>query len=238
MREGRVFPNLSLPDRNELSEGVAIRRDRQQQLQVVTLPVYEAGNLAGIVRASESLRIIERPLRQLRWGLLVRSVLGLCIIVPAGIWLSRLAIKPFRQSYQRLRQFTADASHEMRSPLAVIQAGLDVMLERTEPIITPDRTSLTNMDSAAKQLRNLTEALLQLARLDRPAVKAQQLIPLHELLQDLVDAMERIADECGLQLTYSHLAAVTVRGTMLYWYSYFPICYKTAFNTPPGAEGL
>ncbi|MGV2830661.1 sensor histidine kinase [Myxosarcina sp. GI1(2024)] len=212
VREGRVFPNLSLPDRNELSEGVAIRRDRQQQLQVVTLPVYEAGNLAGIVRASESLRIIERPLRQLRWGLLVRSVLGLCIIVPAGIWLSRLAIKPFRQSYQRLRQFTADASHEMRSPLAVIQAGLDVMLERTEPIITPDRTSLTNMDSAAKQLRNLTEALLQLARLDRPAVKAQQLIPLHELLQDLVDAMERIADECGLQLTYSHLAAVTVRG--------------------------
>ena len=212
VREGKVFSSLPLPEAAELDVEGLVERDYQQQLYVATLPVYEEGSVAGIVRASEAVRVIEKPLTQLRWGLVIGGAVGLGAIVLSGLWLSRLALEPFVQSYRRLRQFTADASHEMRSPLAVIQAAIDMISDHSEGLPEAERANISRIGSATQKLRRLTESLLKLARSDETVKPTLQTIPLHELLQDLVDALEEVAAERGVQLLTRDLESVSVRG--------------------------
>ena len=49
-------------------------------------------------------------------------------------WLNFQAMQPIEESFQRLRQFTADASHELRSPLMAISTNAEVALTYPEGI--------------------------------------------------------------------------------------------------------
>ncbi|MGK7910464.1 MAG: sensor histidine kinase [Synechococcus sp.] len=212
IREGKVFSELALPEATTLSEVGILERDLQQDLYVVTLPVIQSGNIIGFVRASESLRILRIPLQKLRWGMVFGGAIGMGTIVLSGFWLARQALQPFVQSYQRLREFTADASHELRAPLATVQAGLDTLQATSEHWPETDLATLNSMDSATHQLRQLTDALLALARMDRPTALQEQDIPLQELLEDLVDIYEAMAEEQGVQLIYQSDKPATVHG--------------------------
>ncbi|GAC1466081.1 MAG: ATP-binding protein [Chloroflexota bacterium] len=66
---------------------------------------------------------------------------------------------------QRGRQFTSDASHELRSPLAVIRAEASLTLERPRPRAEYER-ALTVIDGQATTIEKLISALLLLARLE------------------------------------------------------------------------
>lgn len=211
VREGKLFPSDPLPDLASLDLEGMILHD-SQQLYVVVLPVFNDKKLLGIVRASEAKRILEQPLMQLRWGIAIGSGLSLGLIALSGLWLSRLALQPFLQSYQRLRQFTADASHEMRSPLSIIQVSADTMEEHREQLSASHQASLDKLKTASKRLRKLVEALLTLARSDEGATFLVETIPLQELLQDLVEALEVIADKKAVSLILEKTAPVFVKG--------------------------
>ncbi len=64
---------------------------------------------------------------------------------------------------ERERAFTRDASHELRTPIAVMLTGIE-LLEGQAGLSTQDRTRLDRIRSAAEQMRALTEGLLFLAR--------------------------------------------------------------------------
>ncbi len=212
VREGKLFPSEPLSDIASLDPEGILLQDAQQKLYVVVLPVFKDKKLLGVVRASESKRILEQPLTQLRWGMVIGGGLCLALIGLSALWLSQLAIQPFLQSYQRLRQFTADASHEMRSPLTVLQASADAMEEQREQLSASNQTNLDRIKTASQHLRGLVAALLKLARTDESTTLPMETIPLHELLQDLVEALEVIADEKGVALTQEDGAPVFVKG--------------------------
>lgn len=187
----------------ETISGEAIDRPAQRFRQL-TLPVYREERLLGYLQVAESLTPVEAPLQQLQLFLVAGVPLTLVVIALAGWLLGGTAMQPIRQSYQQLQQFTADASHELRAPLAGIVSNAQVGL--MEPIDPQEQTArLKTIATVAESMGALVNHLLFLARHEGPLpAAALRELDLGELLQPLLEAYHQQAATNGLKLI-SHL---------------------------------
>jgi two-component system OmpR family sensor kinase len=117
-------------------------------------------------------------------------------------------------SLTQLKQFTADASHELRNPLTAIRASIAVMQSHPERIHPADAEKLQAIASASTQMSQLVEDLLLLARMDRqiPDRQTWQVIALDELLEDLVTLYSDRAAEKHIDLTLKLDANANIQG--------------------------
>jgi OmpR-family two-component system manganese-sensing sensor histidine kinase len=170
--------------------------------------------LEGYIRASESIEDVRQLISRLRWGFAMGGGLALGLSAVGGVWLVQKSLAPTRKSLEQLRQFTADASHELRSPLTAIKTSVDVILKHPERIHPKDEKKLAAIASATSQMTHLVEDLLFLARSDTaiaPHVEREPVL-LNKVLQELVNVLELQAAERGLVLTAELLPDVVVIG--------------------------
>jgi len=95
-------------------------------------------------------------------------ILSLAVImVFVGSWLlSKAAIKPIQTAWQKQLDFTADASHELRTPIAVIQTNLELVMDSPEESVESQMKWLKNIEAEHKRMAKLVEDLLTLSRAD------------------------------------------------------------------------
>jgi OmpR-family two-component system manganese-sensing sensor histidine kinase len=177
------------------------------KIRAVTVPAYHQHNgqrqLEGYIRTNESTKEVEEVLRKLRLKLGLGSIVALTLTALGGLWLTRQSLKPIEQSFQQLKQFTADASHELRSPLTAIKTSVEVMQSHPERIHDADVKKLAAIASATKQMTELVEDLLLLARMDAAAATFTRewiAVPLDEVLEDLLDFWELQAEKKQIAL--------------------------------------
>jgi signal transduction histidine kinase len=126
----------------------------------------QQGKNWGYLQVGRSLHDFDTYVTNVRWILLLGVPLVVLLVAGASWWLSGLAIHPIYQSYQQMQQFTADAAHELRTPLAAIQATAqsDLML----PNLSEDKAkdTLKSIVKQNKRLSYLVADLLILCRID------------------------------------------------------------------------
>jgi two-component system, OmpR family, manganese sensing sensor histidine kinase len=148
----------------------------------------------GYVRITQSLESLNRTFHQLDIGLIGGMIVSLTISTGAGIWLTQRAMKPAVMSYQRLQQFTADAAHELRSPLMAVKTNASTALKYAEGMRSGDLKKFTAIASATEQIITLTEDLLILARSEDRQDSMMELL-------DLTLLLERVSIEYQPQIT-------------------------------------
>jgi len=103
-------------------------------------------------------------------------------------------------SFQRERQFTADASHELRTPLAAIEAILGVIREQRR---TPEdyEHALDDLTEQTHRLRGMADDLLHLAHGEAHQTLVRATVDLTMLLQDVTDSLAPMAEAKGLNMS-------------------------------------
>lgn len=158
-------------------------------LVVVTLPIVENNHrqLIGYLRGSQSLSEVNETIARLDAGLAVGALVAIVLSSLGSGWLNLQAMQPIESSFTRLKQFTADAAHELRSPLMAISTNAEVALTYDEGMRTSDGEKFKAIASASDQMSKLTEDLLLLARTDKISDFEFKRINLTTLLTDLVN---------------------------------------------------
>jgi len=102
------------------------------------------------------------------------------------------------QGFEIQRRFTADASHELRSPLSRLRAELEVTLRRPRPAGEYEETLRSCLDEV-QRVQSLIEELLGLARIDaRQEPEPAKPIPVSEIVEAAVAAVRAEAERRGV----------------------------------------
>ncbi|WP_341737118.1 ATP-binding protein [Microcoleus sp. CAWBG640] len=190
---------------NRMGETVWVVNNKLQSenysLRQVTQRVEIGRQVLGYLRVSHPWFEVTKPIRQLILDLILGASLTLICVAAIGWLLSGLAMEPVRESYGRLKQFTADASHELRNPIATIQTNVQVAL--AEPDIEPQQyQQLQVIERLTRRLGRLVDDLLFLARQDSGIVQQQWIVvPLDALLIEVIEEQLAIAKTQNLSLS-------------------------------------
>ncbi len=178
----------------------------------ITRRVLDRGEVVGYLRLISDESDAERELRRLDVGLLTGILGAIALGGLVATVLTRRAQQPLRQSLERLRQFTADASHELRSPLAAIASNAELALMDADQLPPELVRRLQAIEQGSEQMRALVEDLLLLARTDRGVDLQPQSIDLSGLLEDLHPQYDAQVLQRGQQLSWQVAPCLGVNG--------------------------
>lgn len=124
---------------------------------------------------------------------------GFCVFLLISLFLARWAVRPVERAWEQQRQFVADASHELKTPLTVITTNAELLRDAAGS--EADRAQFTdNILLTSRQMRELTESLLELARVDGGAAgMAFAPCDLSRLVESAALPFEAVFFEAGLQ---------------------------------------
>jgi len=139
-------------------------------------------------------------------GLVLLSCASLVLILI--FLLSGKAVKPIAESYEKQKQFITDANHELKTPLTLILANLDIAEEELGK-----NEWLEDIRSEGHRMTELVNQLVSLSRMDeegQPLTVTE--IALGELVTETVSEFEPLARERGKLLYASIDEAITCQG--------------------------
>lgn len=157
------------------------------------------GQLTFVV--GRSLESRDHQLRTLAIAFAAAGGAGLLLSALGGFWLAGQALVPIRRTVEAQRRFISDASHELRTPAAVIKANAEVLLRHPDQTVEENIDQVAALADEAAQLARLVEDLLMLARADEQRLPLErERFPLRRLVEELVRDREAVAEAKGIEL--------------------------------------
>jgi signal transduction histidine kinase len=149
----------------------------------------------GYLQVAQSFHHLDEYMNSLHLILIFGVPLVMLLISGVSWWLSGLAMQPIYHSYQQIQQFTADAAHELRTPLAVTRIAVESALDRAI-IKSETHSDLEIVQRQIRHLSRLAEDLLWLSRLEAKQFPLQfQACCLNDLVSDLEEELAPLAIE-------------------------------------------
>ena len=158
------------------------------------------------------------------------------VFLGVSILLSNWVIKPVAVAWDQQRQFVADASHELKTPLSVIMANAE-LLENEDTVPDDRRKFSRNILSMTYQMRTLVENLLEMARVDNGTLKMQfAALDFSELVRDAVLSFQLLYEEKGQTLQNAIPDGITLQGSERHLYQVLDVLLDNAlkYSVPEG----
>jgi signal transduction histidine kinase len=214
--------------------------DQGHRYHQISLTLKTAqGQPWGYLQVGRSLQDFQAHLAATRWVLLIGLPLMLGLMAIASWWLAGRAMQPVYRSYRQIQQFTADAAHELRTPLAATRATLEVALQLPQLSEVESRATLNTLERQNLRLSQLVQDLLLLSRMDLQDHR-QKHHPccLNDIVSDLVEEYASLAIAADVALKVEPPSQLLrVRGDEEQLYR---LCANLVANaiqyTPPGGQ--
>jgi signal transduction histidine kinase len=152
-------------------------------------------------------------LNQLLTTFLIVGVTMLVIIYFISLYFANRAIRPIKESWEKQKQFVADASHELKTPLTIIRANADALLTNQEDPIKKQRKWLDYIQQEITRMEKLVNDLLVLAKTENLSIRTCNVpFNISEVVNHVILSMEAIIFEKGFHLTHTIQNDIMVKG--------------------------
>ena len=140
----------------------------------------------------------ENAIKRLNTTIIIAVVIGLFGIFIIYIFakrISKIIVKPVEDSFEKQKQFVSDASHELKTPLAVIEANADVLQSKVG-----ENKWITYIQKEVQSMNKLVNDLLTLARMENTTMSNNQDFDLSKEVQMTVAVFESMIYEKEIEL--------------------------------------
>ncbi|MBR3331035.1 MAG: HAMP domain-containing histidine kinase, partial [Mogibacterium sp.] len=148
---------------------------------------------------------------------ILMSLIGLLAVFFVILYFAGRIVRPVAESYEKQKRFITDAGHEIKTPLAIIKANIDLMdmeLDKKRIDRSELRENLGDIDDQVNRLTGLTNDLVYLSRMeeaDSSLVMTE--VPLSDIVAETAASFEPLAEEQGKAIATDIEPMVSVQGS-------------------------
>ncbi|MCH5198535.1 MAG: HAMP domain-containing histidine kinase [Oscillospiraceae bacterium] len=206
--------------RTETNQIISV--DRENAIEYARLSLQKRNNI-GFVGDFRFVRSIEgdairitfldcgRRLNAYRNFLMISIIMafaGFIIVLLVIAFFSGKFIRPIAESYEKQKRFITDAGHEIKTPLTIINANVDIL-----EMDIGENECLDDIAQQAKRLTALTNDLVYLARMEEAENSLQMIeFPVSEVVYETAIPFKALAAASGKQFSCSVQPMLSVRG--------------------------
>ncbi len=230
---------FDLTDREYIQEIVnaALLSDQESgELEVHDLRYLKSVTPMGFTIVFSDTTTESTTLKHMVYSCLAVFLVAMLVFLGISILLSKWVIKPVETAWNQQRQFVSDASHELKTPLAVIMANAELIQSEDTPAEEKKKFSETIL-ATTYQMRSLVENLLEMARGDNGTVKMNFVcVDLGELVSDAVLSFQLLYEEKGMGLRCAAAHGIQIQGSEQHLYQVMDVLLDNAlkYSTPGG----
>jgi len=152
-------------------------------------------------------------LTNLIYTFIIVALIMFILIYLISRFFANSSIMPIKAAFDKQKQFIADASHELKTPLSVINTNVDVLLVNGEDTINKQSKWLHYIKSESERMAKLTNDLLYLTQVDYSDVKTIHAgFNLSETVENVILTMEAVIFEHNISLHYEIEPNLITRG--------------------------
>ncbi len=146
--------------------------------------------------------------------LIVAYPLALGLLFFISLWLSKLAAKPMEQAVEMERQFVADISHDLKTPITVVLANDAILRSNPEAATAEQMQWIDSTDAAARNMMNMVEQMLTLSSLEAAGRTVEKVpVNLSTCAEKSVLQLESVAYDRGVRVESDIAPGVRVAAT-------------------------
>lgn len=149
----------------------------------------------------------------LAWTLILVGISALCALFLINIFFSRWALRPVKVSIRQQAQFTADASHELKTPLTVILANMAILKSHVDANVGDELQWIDSTETEAQRMQLLVNDMLALSRPKEQKIRrVSEPVEFSDLVEGEVLQFESVAFELGVDLDGRIEEGVVING--------------------------
>ena len=230
---------FDLSDREYIQEIVnaALLSDKETgELEEHDLRYLKASSVIGFTIVFSDTTTEAATMKNMVYSCLAVFGVAMAVFLVVSIVLSHWVIKPVAAAWDQQRQFVADASHELKTPLSVIMSNAELM-QNEETELADCRKFSKNILSVTYQMRSLVENLLEMARVDNGTLKMKfASLDFSQLVSDAVLSFQLLYEEKELGLRCAVDPGISLHGSEQHLYQVLDVLLDNAlkYSTPGG----
>ena len=139
--------------------------------------------------------------------------ISLILLLFISIYLTNKTIKPIKESFEKQKEFIANASHELKTPLTIIRTNTSLVLSNSRETVESQSKWLNYINNQIERMAKLIDEMLSLAKLDTgKELEEFTIFDISKLINNVLLTFEAVLFENNIELSSNIDEEIIIKG--------------------------